>query len=146
MVKKLLIGVAVIVVIAVAIALYMYYRPQKDYTTSKPDFVVTVDELFNAFVQDEAAATKKYVAKNSTIQVSGLLQDIVHEADSTITLILKSPTNGDAFVYCNLASSKLEALATIKPGETIIIKGQCTGYQGLIDKAVYMIRATILEE
>jgi hypothetical protein len=146
MVKKILIGVAIIIVVAVAVGLYMYNKPQKDYTTSKPDFVLTVDELFNAFVQDEAAATQKFVAKNSTIQVSGLLHDIVHEADSTITLILKSPHNDEAFVNCNLASSKLEALATIKPGETITIKGQCTGYQGLIDKAVYMIRSTILEE
>jgi hypothetical protein len=145
MVRKIIIGAVVLVVIVILVGLYKYYQPQKDYASSKPDFVVTADELFNAFEQDETAANEKFVAKNSTIQVSGVLSEVVYEADSTISIILKSPNNSDVSIYCGLASKDPEAVKSLQAGSNVSVKGQCTGFQGLIDKSVYMIRGAVVE-
>lgn len=145
MARKIIIGVLALVVIAVLVGLYKYYQPQKDYASSKPDFVVSAEELFNAFEQDEAAANEKFVTKNSTIQVSGVLSEVVYEADSTISILLKSPNNSDVAIYCGLASKDPEAVKKLQAGSKISVKGQCAGFQGLIDKSVYMIRGAVVE-
>jgi hypothetical protein len=145
MMRKIIIVVVIIVLVTLIGGLYKYYQPQKNYASSQPDYELTVSDLFNAFSQDEAAATKKFVTTNCTIQVKGILHDINHEADSTITIIIKASENDPAILNCNIVSSEIQNLDNKQNGDSIIVKGQCTGYQDLIEKTVYMIRGVIVE-
>lgn len=144
-IRKIIVVFVVIVMVVLIGGIFKYFQPQKNYATSKPDYVLEVGELFAAFDNDETATTQKYVSSNCTLQVKGLLGKVVHESDSTVTVVIVDGKNSDASLNCNLAKGNESLLDKLKEGMPITVKGQCTGYQSLIDKSVFMIRGVVVE-
>lgn len=141
-----LISLAVIIIVGVSVGLSMYFKPHKNFATSKADFVLNPKQLYTEFDSNEADATKKYVTGDKTCQVSGYVTEINKEADSTITIVLADSVASAGILNCSFMKTENENLSKIKKTDKITIKGQCTGFQGLIDKAVIMIRCGIAEE
>ena len=80
------------------------------------------------FVWNEEAANKKYISK--VIEVTGVVTD-VQSADNTVMVLLSS---GDEAGGINCSFLKNLKKPIPKTGESIKVKGRCTGF--LMDVAL----------
>ena len=139
-----IIGIVVIIaVLGIGTGLYLFFKPTKDFAKSKADFTLSAQELFTDFSKDEKTSTTKYVSNDKTIEISGTVQSVSDNSDSTKTIIL-SVGNPDGDISCTLTKEQ-SAGAKILEKQAITLKGQCTGLQELIAKEVIMIRCAIVE-
>ncbi|MGA2298119.1 MAG: hypothetical protein ABSG15_11280 [FCB group bacterium] len=136
--------VLLIALIGGAIGLYMYFKPVKNFATSKADYVVTAQSLYGEFAQNETTANKKYVTEDKTVQISGKISDINKTQTGAMTITLDAGTP-DGDISCTLIKEAVTVADKYKKGSDITIKGQCTGIQELINKEVIMMRCAIVE-
>jgi len=144
--KKVLITLGIIAVIGFivgGIGLYLFFKPTKDFAKSKADFTLTSDQLFADFSKDEKVSTAKYVSNDKTLEITGTVQSVTDNSDSTKTIIL-SVGSPDGDICCTLTKEQ-SLTAKISEKQSIKLKGQCTGLQELIAKEVIMIRCAIVE-
>jgi hypothetical protein len=142
--KYLIIAAAAVLLVAAGIGLRAYFKPHKDFGASPPDVVIAAKDLIKEFETDESSANRKFVADDKTVQVSGVVSDITRRPDGGITLML-GDAGTEGGINCTLTGEQNAAADGVKKGETITIKGQCTGYQQLIDSEVIMIRCAIVK-
>lgn len=131
--KKFLIGVVLVVLLAI-IAIYLVYnKPHRDPTTESSTKITAVD-LFRSYETNEEEANGRYLDK--VLEVSGKVIEITNNQENFPVIILE--TDNPMFaVRCTM--EKAEAFANV--GDTVKIKGICTGY--LSD--VIVIKGTIVE-
>lgn len=144
--KKLLIIVGIIValgIIGAGIGLYLFFKPTKDFAKSKADFTLSSQQLFNDFSKDEVASSAKYVSNDKTLEITGTVQSVSDNSDSTKTIIL-GVGSPDGDISCTLTKEQ-SATAKIAEKQSITLKGQCTGLQELIAKEVIIIRCAVAE-
>lgn len=120
--KKALQIIGILVVIAVPAVLFGVYalwnKEHRDVSSEKPEYSLKVEEILNAFEQDEEAANKKYIDK--AVLITG--EYLETEGDDTeTTLILKGAA----------CSMKNKPEVTPNPGDVISIQGRVTAYDDL---------------
>lgn len=140
----ILLGILILGIIGGSIAIYMYNKPIKNYTSSKADFKLTAKTLFDEFDKDQITATAKYVSDDKTVQVSGVIAGIKKNDDATMTILfdVASPDND---ISCTLTAEESKKATDLKPEMTTTVKGQCTGFQELINREVIMMRCGIVK-
>ena len=143
-VKKAIFAIIIVAIIGIGIGIYLYNMPQKNFASSKADFTLTAKELFDEFVKSEQAANAKYVTGNKTIQISGTIKELPESPD-TAAIVLIDVQNPDGDISCTLIPEDSKKVKTLKVGNLITVKGQCTGYQELISKEVLMIRTGLIK-
>lgn len=115
--KKIVVGL--VVLFAILLVSYKYlYHAHRDISNEKAVFSVTVKQVSNDFLQDEAKANLKYLDKS--IQITGKVTN-VDIANKTIVLDEK------VFVLLNDAN-------VVKLNETILVKGRVIGYDSLLEE------------
>lgn len=97
---------------------------KKSLTSETPYARITADELFNAFEKDKAGATRKYADK--VLAVRGMVRQMTKDDKGRYTMYLSTP---DLFksVSCSMDSIYLQNPLPVKPGDSITIKGVCSG-------------------
>jgi len=140
----ILASVALVIIIAAIVGLSMYFKPVKNFSASKADITMSSKSFFEEFLKDQSTANSKYVVNDKTIQITGKIADIKKNDDGTVSVLL-DVENPEGDVSCALTKEESLKADKYKPGMTIIIKGQCTGFQELINKEVIMIRCGIVE-
>jgi tRNA_anti-like len=121
--KKIILPIAAVVVIAAAYGLYMFYKKPVDTRTADAEFILTANELVGAFDTDEDAANKKFL--DQIIQVKGMVAEItIDSSGTTIVLDSDDPVSG---VTCSFYTEETGSLSAVKVGDSINIKGKCTG-------------------
>ncbi len=143
--KIIIFVVLLFILISASIGLFMFYQPVKDYANAGADIKMNVSKLISEFQNNEAEANKKYVSSNDVIQVNGILKEIINNPDGSISLTLVEKSDDSDKISATLEKSFNSKAKELQIGAKITIKGQCTGYQELIDKEVIMIRAGIVE-
>ena len=140
----ILIGIFIVVLAGVGIGLSMYFKPHKDFGKSKADFILTAKDLFKEFDANETLANQKFVAEDKTVQITGTVSEMNKNQDGTNSIVV---TDNDlqGSINCSLMPSENDKAAKLKKGDKIVIKGQCTGIQELIDKQVIMIRCVVVD-
>ena len=118
-----LIGIVLLAGI-VSVGYYLYNKPHASAANEAASVVITADSLFNAYARDEKTADQQYQGK--IIEVKGALSDIARSANGTDNLTLASGRPG-AGVSCQLYPGD-SAVKEKKIGQTITIKGKCTGF------------------
>ncbi|MEP6747558.1 MAG: hypothetical protein ABJB86_07520 [Bacteroidota bacterium] len=111
------------------IAYREYYRPHRS-VEAETAIVVTAKQLSADYEKDEAASNKKYLGK--ALQVSGTVSDMsVNQQKKTVILLTASDMSG---VQCSFQ----EGVNAIKKGDTLVIKGFCTGFltDVIIDRCI----------
>jgi len=144
--KKILIilGIAAVLgFIGLAIGLKMYFKKTKDFATADADFKVTAKQIFDEYSKDENTSNAKYVVKDKTIEISGTIQTVTDNSDSTKTIVL-SVGSPDGDVSCTLTKEE-STKAKVTANSAVVLKGQCTGLQELISKEVIMIRCAVVQ-
>jgi hypothetical protein len=112
-----------------------YNRKPAGTGDAKADLVITADSLLLGFTSDENAANARFNEK--VVEVSGKVRSVVEEGGKVnVTLETSDALAG---VVCEFAPA--DAPGATEPGETLRIKGICTGY--LID--VVLVRCSIVE-
>lgn len=121
--KKYIIGgILAIIIIGGGYGLYLFNKKVPTLEDATPDFVMSANDLFNAFDQNESEATAKY--ENKVIEVKGKVISIKNN-ESNSNVILKAEMAMAGGVNCSF-KHKLEE--TLEKGSTVTIKGQCQGY------------------
>jgi hypothetical protein len=116
-----LLVIALIALLAGGFAWFKFSETRPELSHAKADESVTAANLNNAFSLDESAANKKYL--NKIVEVKGVVALSKQQGNSAI-IELEGPSNGIGGVNCEMRNlSRLP-----QKGETITIKGRCTGY------------------
>jgi hypothetical protein len=126
MLKKrivLWVGIPLLLVIAVAWGYHLIFRPHKSTAGETVDFVISADSLYQQYQADEHSADQRYL--NKVIEVMGKLAEIQHSGTSEIWIL--SPHPGGGGINCQLfAGTKVDPEP--KNGESVTVKGRCTGF------------------
>ncbi len=107
---------------------YLYNKPRQGVGDIKPDVTIEAKNLYNQYSENEEAANKKFL--NKVIAVTGTTTE-VNKTDSTYLIQLQGNDMGG--ISCNVFTRNNSNLQ-IQKGETITIKGRCTGF--LMDVAL----------
>ena len=120
--KKILIPLVVLAAIGVGVGYYMYNKPVASLERKKADVVTTADQLVMDYESNEGTANEKYLGK--VVEVSGTVAEITNEEGKQKVIL--GTSNPISNVICELEDKK--APANLKAGESIKVKGMCSGY------------------
>lgn len=122
--KILLLSGLLFVFFAVLSIYLVYNKPHLNIEKSKIDYQTEASDLLSEFEENSAIASQKYI--NKVIVVSGKISSIDITENATNILLAEK---GDFFgVYCSFPTEKVESLRNLTVGETLKIKGVCTGF------------------
>ena len=97
----------------------MYNKPHRS-AASETAVALTAMRLASEYEKDEAIANKKYLDK--AVQVSGTVSEVsFNQQNKPVIVLLGADMSG---VQCTLQ----ENAGNIKKGDSVTIKGFCTGY------------------
>jgi DNA/RNA endonuclease YhcR with UshA esterase domain len=136
--KKIITIILGIGIISLFIAYQIYNKPHVNVLDVKSDIIITADKIIDDFSSDETKANRSYLDK--IIKVSGTISELKLEKQKGI-ITLK--TNHDfGSVLCHLSDQATQKINLLKVGQTIILKGICTGF--LMD--VILIKSEIVNK
>jgi len=134
--KKVVITVLILGMLGAFLAYTMYNKPHVDVAETTADISITANTLLNEFSTDETTANVKYLDK--IVAVKGDISAIkIEKAKGIITL----KTNDDfGSILCHLSEASTQKISDLKEGQTITVKGICTGF--LMD--VVLVKSEII--
>lgn len=119
--KRIALGLS-LAVIAVAVAIiFVWNKPHRD-AASEKGTRVTAAALQQAYTTNEAAANARYLDK--TLEVSGTVAGTEKNQDGKTVVYLDDALSG---VGCTLR----DAGAVVSEGQAIVVKGFCSGTNGM---------------
>jgi hypothetical protein len=121
--KRILFGIVILVLILVTLGICHVYKPHQNAAGETAVASFTAPELYREFQNDENTANKKWVGK--VIEVSGTISS-VNESTGYVSITLKTP--GEGGINCSIAKADLGSNNKLKNGDSLIVKGKCTGY------------------
>lgn len=134
--KKILSAILILGIIGAFVAYKIYNKPHVNVANSKADISLTANKILNDFSSDENDANTKYLEK--IIEVKGEIASLKTEKGLGI---ISLKTNDDfGSVLCHLSEESTKKMHNFKEGQTISVKGICTGY--LMD--VILVKSEIL--
>lgn len=137
--KKTLISIGGFLLLALAAFAYLQYnKPHRNTAAEAPAHALQASALLQEYEADEEAANGKYL--NKLLLVQGRLLHMNTASDGTPSLLLAS-SNPMAGISCELVPEEAEKLASYQQGDTITVKGICSGM--LMD--VVLVRSVIVE-
>lgn len=116
-------GVVVALLIAAGYGVYVYTYNKPHRSVQKADLTIEALQLLAEFEQDEAKANTMYLDK--VIEVNGVVKDVM-KRDNSFTLLLGDPAALGS-VSCALDSMSATDAYGVKAGDTVIVRGICTG-------------------
>ena len=124
-IKILLVAVAVIILIAVAYLFREYNRTPTNVADITAAETISAPDLIAAFENNETLANEKFTGK--IIEVTGVISSIHNEADTVVSVRMET---GDPLhkINCALAKNEMAEIKNYATGQSIAIKGYCTGY------------------
>jgi hypothetical protein len=118
--KAILISLLFVALLGSAYAwFFVWNKPQQNIKQASA-ISINATDLFNAYFLNEAEANKTYV--NKVVAVTGEVSNVGTNNEGKTVVLLKSD---DLMFGVNCT---LEVAAPIKNGETITLKGLCTGF------------------
>lgn len=89
---------------------------------------VSAVQISKEYNDNEVAADLKY--KDKTLYVSGVLDNVSKGLGGGMYLILKGETYSFVSIQCSFDDKYTSELAALSPGQSLLIKGKCTGVFG----------------
>jgi hypothetical protein len=120
--KNILIFFIVIVLIAVVTGYMIWNKPHQNVKDANA-VKITAIELYNGLANDSTRAKSIYV--NKVVAVSGEVKEVTKNQQNQQIILLKTNIPG-GYVNCTME----ENANNIKSGDTILLKGICSGYIG----------------
>ena len=121
--KKYLFGIVILVLILSVWGVCRVFKPHQNVSGEDAAASLSAPVLYHEFQSDENAANKKWVGK--VIEVSGIVS-LVNESAEYVSITLKATTEGG--INCSLLKKDINESDTFKNGDSLFIKGKCTGF------------------
>jgi hypothetical protein len=142
--KPLRLILLIVLLLGILAAAYVYFfvynKPQPDYSQETPAWTLPASQIFEEFKKDKTASDKKYTGK--VVAVSGTMKNVETAGNLTIVVFVFAAGDfGDEGVRCTLLPASVEKVKKLAPGENVVIKGYCTGYNDtdvIIEKCTLM--------
>ena len=122
--KKILIIGLIIALLGAAYGWYLFNKPVADLDHLDAVYTLNADDLFRQFENDEAEANKKYLGK--IIEVQGKVRDLSIGDSGELNMVLASESEMFG-INCGLSKLSQDKYKNYKVGDSIILKGECTG-------------------
>lgn len=140
--KRILVAFLAIVVILAGV--YWYYATEKfsDTKDKKADYTMNAVDFMHEFKQDIKTANEKYTDK--IVELKGRVSQ-VEAADTTLNIKIIDPSNPSYMIFAFQQQHVAEA-KTVKPGDSISIKGSCSGaiYSEILDSTSISFKRSTL--
>ena len=122
--KRIIFTSVFILIVSSAVTIwYIFTVKFEDINDQKPDYSIKALDLIEEFTKSDSLANKKYAEK--IVAVTGVVTEI-EPADSTINIKLGDTITGSYVIFAFQKQHLKEATA-IKKGDSISIKGSCSG-------------------
>ncbi len=102
---------------------YIMNETYSDTAGIKADYTISASDLIHEFAANDSAANKKYLEK--IISVNGAASEVEVKSDSTINIKFADSTG--SYINFSLEKDQYEKAKNIKPGDTVSLKGSCSG-------------------
>ena len=119
---NILIFFIALVIIGVAAGYMMWNKPHENVKDASAVKISAIN-LYKIFTSDSAKATSMYL--NTVVAVSGEVVQVSNNQQKQQVILLKTQTAG-ASINCTME----ENANNVKAGDTIVLKGICSGYIG----------------
>lgn len=122
--KKIIIAILILGIAGAFVAYKMYNKPHVNVVEVSADIKISADQILNDFTLDETTANKKYLDK--IIKVTGVVSSIKFEKEKGIISLQTTDDFGSVLAY--LSDEATKEISLLKEGQSINLKGICTGY------------------
>jgi hypothetical protein len=123
MLKIIIFGTAIVLLCLAVLGIYKITKPHRSVAGVEATATITAEKLYTEFAQAEDKATAKWVGK--VIEVNGTIS-AVSEAENYISITLAGSAQGG--INCSFSRKELGSADKFKKGDSITIKGKCTGF------------------
>ena len=128
----------ILILIGAVYAYYLYNKPVASTNDLDAAFSINADELFAKFENNEEEANQLYLGK--ILEVKGKVRDLSVGDNGELNMILES--SSDMFgINCGISLGEGSTLESFKPGDSVTVKGECTG----ISMDVVLTRCVIVK-
>jgi len=107
--------------VAAGYGVYLFNKKPVDVREHQPDFEISAAELVKEFSDHEEAASKKYIDR--ILIVRGQIK----ESDITSSTLFLNGSDPLASITCSFYPDEIDRLKRLNPGDTVYVKGKCTG-------------------
>ncbi len=123
--KRIIFLIVLVLITGAAWYVYKEYnRKNKNLAEVEADIKISAAALLQAFEKDSGSAYKQYLGK--ILAVDGTIKKIEKEDDDA-TIILGDARNMSS-VRCSMDTTFTSKIASYKEGQSIRIRGACTGF------------------
>ena len=102
----------------------MFNKKPANLADKKPDIVIDAPSLVIDYSQNMGVADSTYL--NKVIEVSGVVEQTSKTAEGAVTILLTGVQGSG--VSCNIPLKEDVKLVEPKIGDSIVVRGQCTGF------------------
>jgi hypothetical protein len=120
----LLIIIAVIVLFFAGSFLYMRFMPEKNVLKETTDFTLSASNLAIEYENNPSVSDKKFIDR--VIEVTGVISEISTDQNKCLVFILREKESATG-VLCTLSKKASKKAIRYKKGDTITLKGTCSG-------------------
>ena len=138
-----IIGILAVIGIIAAVLVYFFVinKPHPDYEKEQPAFTLSAKQLFEEYKTDKEAAHGKYTGQ--VLQINGSLSKTEFPDTTAIAIfVFEEGMFGDEGIRCVMLEKFNEELQNHGRGQSIGIKGYCTGYN---DTDVILTHCSMVE-
>lgn len=121
--KKYIFGIGILLICLAAWGLYNVYKPHRNVEGEDAIATLTATNLYNEFAKNESEANQKWTGK--VLEVKGIISS-VSESGNYFSLNLAAAAEGG--VNCSVLKKDMPADTKFNKGDSITIKGKCTGF------------------
>ena len=136
--KRILIFGGVIALLG-AIGAFVMTQPKAELDVNKTKAVLEINasNIYKSFSDDEVKANELYAGK--VLEISGTLQAVDQDSDGNYKVTLDTDRQMGN-VVCTLENHSPNTVKALEIGNSIAVKGICTGYlfDVIIDKAIIL--------
>ncbi|HVY74596.1 MAG TPA: hypothetical protein VG890_07185 [Puia sp.] len=121
--RKIFFTAGLLAIVMLIWAARLYLKPHRSTVDDAADYTIAAVALYQEFESNEQAAGKKFTGK--VLEVQGLVTSIVSDARNINILLNATGTGG---INCSFSAMDSAGLGKIKKGDSVSIKGRCTGF------------------
>lgn len=131
-------SLVILIAIGATIGYIMFNKKPANLADKKPDIVIDAPSLVIDYSQNMGIADSTYM--NKIIEVSGIVEQSSKSEEGAVTILLTGVQGSG--VSCNIPVKEGVKVEEPKIGDSIVIRGQCTGF--LMD--VVLSNASVVEK
>jgi hypothetical protein len=120
--KKVFFATGIIMLMIAAMGIYKVTKPHQNVSGQQAVATLTASSLYEDFAKTEKMANKKWVGK--VLEISGTISAIEETVSYYAVSLRATPEGG---VNCSIMKKDLDRDIKLNKGDSITIKGKCTG-------------------